>query len=672
MKAPLEWLKEYVDVDCSAEELAERLTKSGLSLEELIGEGDQAVLDVEVTSNRPDCLGVIGLAREAAAVLGRTLRLPQIELKESPAEAARLCSVRVDDPDLCPRYTARVIEGVKIGPSPAWLVGRLEAVGVRSVNNVVDVTNYVMFEIGQPLHAFDCAKLAEHRIIVRRARGGETIVAIDGSQHELSDRNLIIADARRPVAVAGVMGGLETEVSATTTTVLLESAEFDPLCVRRTARQLNLHSESSYRFERGVDPVATEWASRRAARLIVETAGGQIARGMVDVWAEPFKPAQLTLPMALIQRILGIEAPRAAVQQILTSLGFAVEPAKGGFAVEVPPHRRRDVTRPIDLVEEVGRIWGYDKVPMRETIRIAAQRRSRQEIVTDLVSDGLNQAGFNEAMTVSLVSPETAGLFTEVETDRMLTVADHQRRADNVLRCTLAPSLLESSRLNQNVGNRLCELYEIARVYPPPQDGGLPKERIHLAMVSMRELRVVSGALEHVADLLGRPGELRLKPVPLKWFLPDQSAEVWLGEVRLGIAGSISPAIRKQFDLRKPVCVAEIDFKLLLELPRTTPVYQPLAKYPAIERDLSIVVDEPITWDRIERTIHELHIEELQTIRFNELFRGKQVAPGKKSIFLTLEFRHPERSLTHEQVDQYQQAITEALQNRCKAVLRAS
>jgi phenylalanyl-tRNA synthetase beta chain len=671
MKVSLNWLRDYVEINCDPDELGLRLTKAGFNLEQIVSLSGDTVLDLEVTSNRPDCLAHIGIAREIATLLEKPLRLPEPQLPQGAAGVADLATVNVRSPELCPRYTARVVRSVKIAPSPDWLVRRLEALGLRSVNNVVDVTNYVLLETGQPLHAFDYDKLAGHHIAVRPAQSGETIVAIDGSEHRLGACNLVIADADRPVAVAGVMGGLKTEVSEQTTTLLLESAQFDPLSVRRTARQLNLHSESSYRFERGVDPVGVEWASRRAAQLICELAGGTVAPGLIDVWAHAYQPQQILLPAAQIKRVLGIDIPTETVEGILSRLGFKVLTKDGAFNVTTLSHRS-DVTRPIDLIEEIGRIRGYDHVPTRGTIEIAAQRKTKREVVIAKVSEAMNQCGFYEAMTVSLVEPEAAALFIDFDPSEVLTVTDHQRRANNVLRPSLLPSLLAAARHNQNVGNVLCELYELARVYLPQPGETLPAQQVHLAALSTRELRSVRGTIEEVLSVFRRERDLRFEPVAeSKWFLPDQSARIYLGDKPLGLAGTINPQIQKQFDLRTPLAVAEINFDLLLALPLEPATYQPLPRYPAIERDLSIIVGEHIRWETIEKTIRSLKINELEAVEFGELFRGKQISAGRKSIFLTMRFRHPERSLTHDQVDAYQQQIIAALTQSCQAELRS-
>lgn len=670
MKVSLNWLREYVDIDLPASALAEKLIHTGFNLESLRDLPGDTVLDLEITSNRPDCLGHIGIAREAGAVLGKPLKLPAADPAPGGKPIKSLAALDVAAPDLCPRYTARVITGVKIGPSPKWMVDRLEAIGLRSINNVVDITNYVMMECGQPLHAFDYDKLSGHKIIVRPARPEEPFIAIDHSVHKLDHETLVIADAERAVALAGVMGGLNTEVSETTKNVLLESAEFNPVSVRRTARKLNLHSDSSYRFERKIDPVNTEWASRRAADLIVKLAGGQVAEGLLDAWANPWTPVKIDFPLKKIRGLLGIDVDTPTVVRVLQSLGFAIERQESDRLVVVSPPWRAEVCRPADLVEEIGRIVGYDKVPTVDTIRIQAVSASKLQKMNRLVHRALNPCGFDETITVTLVEPKYAHLFTDVPADNVLRVADSRRQANDALRCSLIPSLLLVRRFNQDAGNAVSDLYELARTFRPGPAGRLPQEERHLALLSSGgDLRAVRGALELLLGMIGTE-KLHVAARPLPWFLPDQSAVILLGGKEVGLLGTISPAMQKVFDLKRPPAVAEINFEAIAALPLAPAAYAPLPKFPAIERDLSIIVDEGVSWETIETTIRRLNVPDLESIDFGELFRGKQIPAGKKSLFFTLRYRNSQRSLTHEEVDAGQRQVVEALERSCHAQLR--
>lgn len=423
MKISLNWVNDYVDAGMDAPHIAQILMDRGFPCESIEQVGDDWVIDVEVTSNRGDCLGHIGIARELACAAGRPLRLPQVEYPESQTEASQKVSVEIAEPDLCGRYTARIIDGVRVGPSPDWMVRRLDAVGMRSVSNVVDATNYAMLECGQPPHAFDYTKIAEGRIIVRLARPGETIVSIDGTQCSLSPEMLVITDPKGPVAVAGVMGGLATEVDDRSTTILLEDAHFDPVSIRTTSRRLALPSEASYRFGRIVDISQIDWASRRTAQLIVQISGGTVARGVVDAF--PRRPTVIQTAMRLerMRALLGIDVPATQVLSILESLGF--QPSRKGDAVACTvPSWRSDVYREVDLIEEVARCVGYDKVPTRDTIHIRATLGDRRQAVLAEVGRALNACGYYETINVDLVDKMLADLFSEGGEAEALSVRD--------------------------------------------------------------------------------------------------------------------------------------------------------------------------------------------------------------------------------------------------------
>jgi len=672
MKVSLNWLKDYVEIDIPAAALADKLIHTGFNLEEIRElPGGDAMLDLEVTSNRPDCLGHIGMAREVAAVLGKELKMPAFKAAETGEPVTKLAAVDVTAPDLCPRYIARVIKNVKVGPSPKWMVDRLEAIGLRSINNVVDITNYVMMEIGQPLHAFDADKLSGSKIVVRQARPQEPFIAIDHSAHKLDHEVLVIADAERAVALAGIMGGLNTEVSDETKTVLLESAEFAPVCIRQTARKLNMRSDSSYRFERKVDPVMAEWASRRAADLIVQLAGGELAQGMIDVWAAKYQPRTIELKWKKVSDVLGITVEPAVAVKVLKSLGFTVDQqSEQGISVTVPSHRA-EVSRPIDLIEEIGRIVGFGQIPIVDHVCIRAVPESKLQKMNKLVQRALNQCGFNEAITVTLVEPKYAAMFTDVPSDNALRIANVRRQANDALRCSLIPSLLLVRQFNQNAGNAISDVYELARTYKPSSQGKLPLEERHLGIVSSTgDIRAIRGALELMLQLVNSQKPLRLVAKPMSWFLPDQSAAIFLGDKEIGIIGTVNPQIQKTFDLKKPAAVAEINYEAIIELPLEPGAVSPLPKFPAIERDLSIIVDEQISWEQIEKTIRDLNIPDLVSIEFGDLFRGKQIAKGQKSLFFTLRYRNPQRSLTHEEVDACQEKVVQTLAQACKAQLR--
>jgi len=534
----------------------------------------------------------------------------------------------------------------------------------------VDVTNYVLMETGQPLHSFDYAKLAEGRIVVRCARPGEKLETIDHTQLELGADMLVIADANEPVALAGVMGGLASEVGQATTTVLLESAHFDPLSVRRTSRTLTLASESSFRFERNVDIVAVEWASRRTAALLTELAAAQVAPGLIDLWPSPFQPRQLSLRLARLNKLLGIEIAEQRVMQILQNLGFAPQLADG-IVTCMGPSWRRDVAREADLIEEVIRIHGYEHIPTAPSINITvkttdAVTRTRQKVTTALTG-----CGFYETMSPAFMEERHIGLFAE-DGFQPVRVRDLSRRSNNALRHCLLPGLMAARRRNQAVGNGRCDFYEFSPVHEPDNSGSLPKETIMLGLLTDGDFRELRGIIAAVLRSLDKRAVLTCEPAELLWAAPQSAARLRVGDDLLGSAGVANEQIIKTFDLEQPVCLAEICFDRLVQLEASQTPLQPLPRFPGITRDLSLVLDESLPWSRIEALIWRQNIDDLQEVNFVDIFRGPGVEPGKKSLTLSMLFRRAEETLTREQVDQYQQKILAALQDQLAAVLRGN
>jgi len=672
MKTTLKWLKELCDFDLSPEELARRLSMAGVLVEDIERTGDDVVLGVEITSNRPDLLGTIGIAREVAALTGTDLALPPVEFETGGERIGSLASVEVREPELCPRYTARLIRGVSVGPSPEWLRRRLVALGLRPVNNVVDVTNYVLYECGQPLHAFDFARLRGGKIVVRRAVEGETLAAIDGTKCRLTPERLVIADAERPVAVAGVMGGLETEVTEATTDILLESAEFERTSIRRTARALQLASDSSYRFERGVDPVQVEWASRRAARLIREVAGGTVCDGVLDIWKSPYEPKHVTLRFARLEHVLGTEVPPDTAVEILERLGFAVVGRdRGGVTVAVPPFRARDVYREIDLIEEVIRIHGYDRIPERTTMRVAAGRVNKAERIEALARETLVGLGYHEVITNSFCTEAATKLISPWSDLPAVIVHNTVRRDENRLRLSILPELLRVKRTNLAHGVAVSPLFEIGRVFlrrprradgEPSRDDARPVEKPVLALLDDGDLHSIKGALETLFAALRIEDDRRYVPIEHGFYARGRGAEIRLGDRLLGVMGETGKGAMEAYDLSRPPCVAELDFETLAAAARPETTYSPLAAYPASERDLAVVVDEAVTWAEIEQTIRRLDLPNLEGITFFDIFRGRPVPPGRKSIAFTLTFRAPDRTLTRDEVESARQRCIEALE----------
>ena len=670
MNISLKWLKEYVPTDLPVREVAEALTRVGLNVDNITDlAGGDACLLVEVTSNRPDCLGHLGVARELAAALGVKVKFPQVAYEELPDAAESLTKVAIEDLDLCPLYTARIIRGVKAAPSPAWMAARLEAVGVRPVNNIVDVTNYVMMECGQPLHAFDFARLAEGRIVVRRAKPGERFVAIDHSEHTLSADRLVIADARRAVAMAGVMGGVDTEISAATADVLLEAAVFDPLNIRVTARTLGLMSESSYRFERRVDPAGTDWASRRACQLIAQIAGGKVARGVAAVGRPMPAAREVTLRVARIETLLGLAIPAQAAADILRRLECEVlEATADRIRVRIPSWRP-DLEREADLIEEVARHHGYEKIPVSKEVRLAYAPRTKAEQVREVVSQVLTGCGYYEAVTFTFTSRDRAVRMRprEISAEPLMC-----RNTPLALRESLLAGVLESLRVNQSAGEPQARLFEIAKRFVPVEGQELPQETACLAMASHDDFESVRGVVEAVFDALQLAGRMKFAATDRYADLdPGAAAEIRLDGDPLGMIGRATPDAAKAFDLDEPPLVAEIDFGMLIEAANLRPQFRPLPQFPAILRDLAIVVDEAVAWESIEKAVAAAGAKELESVQPLSVYRGKQVPAGKKSVALRLTLRSPAGTLTHETADQVQAAVLTALKGSFAAELRA-
>jgi len=671
MKISLNWLSDYVEFDADADKIAHILMDRGFPCEGIEVLADDTVLDVEVTSNRGDCLGHIGVARELAAALDKPLQLPVIDFPQADKQVSERVSVEIQAPDLCGRYTARAIQDVTIGPAPDWMVRRLEAVGLRSVNNVVDATNYALMETGQPSHAFDLAKIDRGAIIVRRAHKGEQIVSIDGTQCELSEDMLVIADPQRPVAIAGVMGGVDTEVGAGTTTVLLEDAHFAPVTVRSTSRALTLPSEAAFRFERTVDIDNIEWASRRTAHLIVQAAGGQVLSCVVDCFPKTVEPKSVELRLARLNALLGIEVPVEVTFNALQSLG--VEPRRvGGRMVCSVPSWRSDIYREVDLIEEVVRSYGYDKIATESSIEIEVAPLDKRQKLTSALTAALNGHGFHEAINVAFVEDRTAALFASEDTSSHLAVSAASRKTANKLRRTLLGSLLGVLRTNVYANNLPCRVYELANTFiPRPDRNSLPEERTKLSMVADGDLRILRGAVEAVIRAVVRDAQIQFEPAQISWA--RAGARILANGGEIGRAGVFAHEVVSGAEIKnlEPVG-AEIDFEQLAALQVETTAVKPVPRFPAIERDLSVVVGEGIRWADIVKVVNQRAPGELEGIDFVEIYRGKGIDAGKKSVTLSLRFRDQDGTLKHETVDGFQAVIVAELGQSLMAELRTA
>jgi len=665
------WLKEYVQLDMPVGEVERRLMLAGLNHEATKSVGDDLAIDLEITSNRPDCLGHLGVAREAAVLFERELKLPSIEIAETGPPVASLASVRIEAPELCPRYTARVIQGVKVASSPAWLARRLTTLGIATINNIVDATNYVLMECGQPLHAFDLARLEERSIVVRHAKGEEELQAIDHRSYKLEPGMCVIADAKRPVAVGGIMGGAESEVTATTRDVLIESAAFDPMAIRAAARKLNLHSDSSFRFERGLDPAGVDWASRRACHLILKLAGGTLATGVLDVGGTPPTRPSIVLRLSQIKRILGIEIPQPRVREILTALGNQELRADATSVEVLPASWRSDLSREIDLIEEVARIHGYDEIPEDVSVPMAASARRDEDRVIDKVRGVLTAAGFDEALTLSVVEEELSSAFSPwTDVAPLVTNMPILRRADR-LRRSIVPSLLAARRTNETLSNPTIELFETAHVYLPQADG-MPDEQQMLALTSGQDFLSVKGVIESIVARLDRAATVEVEPHTLPLCDPGRSVKLLFGGELLGYLGEVSTAGLRRFDLRGPSTIAELRLWALERIARLTPQYQEQPAFPTVTRDLNLVLEERVSWREIADAVRAAGGKLLVDLAYEDTYRDtERLGAGKKSILLSIKLRDPAATLTSAKADAVCQQIVSRCQQELGAQLRA-
>jgi phenylalanyl-tRNA synthetase beta chain len=682
MKISYNWLGELVQLTLNPKELAEKMTMTGFAVESIDRLGDDHILDFDLTSNRPDALSHRGIAREAALVCGTSLNQAEVALNESGDKVEQLASVEILDPALCPRYTARVIRGVKIGPSPKWLIDRLESIGQRSVNNIADITNFVMFEMGQPTHAFDLNLLHGRRIIVRRARAGEQLTTLDGFARELSPEMLMIADEDRVVAVGGVMGGEETEINNETTDVLLESAYFNPASVRATARALGLDTEASYRFARGADPNAQARAADRVAQMIAEIAGGEIAAGIIDVHPVDITRDLVALRESRIERLTGLRVGIQEAVRILRALEFAVEVQdERKELVAVAPSFRVDISREEDLVEEIARHTGYDLVDTTlpawsgtgNYLAGDSQRRRVRRVLMDM--------GFNEAITFSFVNGERDRLF-RAEGQNGVTLANPIDVDESEMRTSLLTGLMESLQRNFNHGNRDVKLFEMGRVFTVESAGARPLERELLGVVMsggvasddwrggrQADFYDLKGAIEAVFSSLNVSG-FTIERAGVEYLHPGQSAVLSREGEQVARLGRLHPRVASLYKFRQPVYVAEIEFEKLLKLPTDSVRYSALPRLPAASRDVSALVPVAVLWDEIEKAIKDLGINEIASVRVFDMYKGKEMAEDLRSLAFRVTYRAEGRTLTDEEVGSMHDRVKDLIEQRFGAQLR--
>ncbi|HNQ77727.1 MAG TPA: phenylalanine--tRNA ligase subunit beta [Acidobacteriota bacterium] len=679
MRFPLSWIRQFVPIPEDIEKLSRGFTFSGTEVDEAIEEDGDTIFDFGFTVNRPDLMNVFGLAREASSIFG----LPRPAYGASPVHSGepigKSLSIEIADPALCPRYRALLIRGAKVGESTPAMKKRLLACGLRPINAVVDATNYVLLEYGHPLHAFDMKFIKGNRIVVRRALPGEKLLMLDGVERKLGEEMLVIADGSRPLVVAGVMGGEEAGVTFLTRDILLEGAVFDPSSIRRTSKALNVHTDASHRYERGVDFDGPVLALEKAAEMITELCGGKLAEGCIDVVPSPPRREKIVLRTARLKKILGIDVPEKDAVSILESLGFTLEKQGEGLYQVQSPSFRVDVSREIDLIEEVTRIHGLDKLPSNLPVNIDAESgRNPAVAIEDEVKARLASKGLSEAIHLSMTDPETNSLFSDGP--GTVKISNPLSEASSVLRRSLLPNLLTTVKRNLSYGRRGLSLFEAGRVYTARGPGAVTEEP-RLALIfsedessrsfnqpPSRDLFALKGVLEFLFGSFGIDAEFVKSTPPMKVFSEDHFLEIIVGGKKAGFLAYLDPASLHAMDIRNRVSAAELDTGSFhgAKLPQ----FKPFSRFPASKRDISLVVPSSTSWESVRKTAEGQGIETLSRVELIEIYEDMKIGEGMKSVTLSLFFKANDRTLSDKEVETNMAVVISALRDRLGALIR--
>lgn len=655
----------------------------GMSLADELGY-DGIIFELGIAPNRPDCLSVLGVAREVSAILGQKLKKPEFVLEETGESLSDRVKVEVNDTEACPRYCCRLVEGVRVEPSPKWLRERLEASGVRSVNNVVDVTNFVMLEQGQPLHAFDFDKIRDGKISVRKAAEGETIETLDGARRELLSEDLLICDGGGPVALAGIMGGAETEIEAETTRVLLEAAHFSPMGVRKTSKRIGIKSESSNRFEKGVDVNNVSLSLDRAAELMSRLAGGTVAKGSIDSYPDPVKPKEVFLSVEKVCGLVGISTDSGEIAELLESLQFEVLRSSADGLLLAVPTFRVDIQREIDVVEEVARLLGYDNIPSVLTeIPMVAREHNVVTVMEKRLRDIFVSYGFLEAINYSFESPELLRMFGFEESMRVLNPIS---RDLSEMRTSLVPSLVKNVKLNLSRQNQDVRLFESGKVFYPKRKDQLPNEEKKFAAVATgkRAPEVwdrekfdffdIKSVLERSLEVLSVDLKVEFETVSSgNGFLrPGKSSTVTLRGDAMGFVGELHPYLLEKMEMEESVYVLELDLSLLSAAYKSFDrKFSPLPKFPSLRRDIALVVNDGVPVREILSVVRQKNSSIIENAWVFDVYKADSFGVGKKSVALSLLLRDRERTLTDEDAGEVQRDVLERLRKTLGAELRS-
>jgi phenylalanyl-tRNA synthetase beta chain len=659
MKISAQWLHDFVDLQVTPKQLAEDLTLAGIAVESVSGEGDDAVFETDITTNRPDAMNHYGVARECSALYNLPLKSIEPEIPSETATAADF-KIEIEDKDGCARYTARIISGVKIKPSPESIAKRLLSVDQRPINNVADASNYTLWEMGHPTHAFDLDLLQGGKIIVRHARPGETLKTLDAVDRKLSTEDLIIADAKKPVALAGVMGGFDAMITAKTKNILIESAWFDPVAVRKSSKRHGLHTDASHRFERGADYGATSLACARVAQRILESAGGQLYGSEIDVIARRIDQAPVSLRMSEVHRILGDGVQTGEVARILRALGFDLIPEPGeeaDFTVQIPSWRL-DVGREIDLIEEIARLHGYDKFPntlpsFSGDVKEAPSAEKDRKLRTTLLA-----LGYNEAISQTFISQKDAAEFSR---GTVIELANPLSEEASVMRNSMVPGMLNMLAYNLNRGSENIRLFEAGHAFAALAEK--PVETKHICMGATGSA-VIASVHENARafsffDLKGdietflrafQHGALTYDGKASEYYRKGYSASALMDGETVARFGQVSPEIAAARKFRQDVFIGEVYLDKLYAHELRQPRYKALPRYPAVERDFSFIFDDSIVFDKIQGAVQSLKLTELRSFVPVEIFRGGSISPGKYSLLLRARFQSTDRTLREDEV----------------------
>ena len=638
----------------------------------------QAVVDFEITPNRPDCLSMTGMAREAAATFGSDLKYPDTECKEETDKQAKdFIQVEIKEPELCRRYAARIVTDVKIGQSPWWLQKRLMYAGMRPINNIVDITNFVMLEYGQPIHAFDIRQIHDNKIVVECAQEGDTFTTLDNTERTLTKDMLLIKDGQRGVAIAGVMGGLNSEIEEDTTTILVESANFNGDSIRATSKKLGLRTEASSRFEKGIDPNLCQDAADRVCRLIEILGCGKVASGTVDVYPNEFAPKAIDVRVERINKVLGIDLPASEMIRIFESLEMKVE-GEGPVLKVTPPTVRQDMLTEVDFVEEVARMYGYDKLPVTLPKGNSESGKSRERSLVDLARDTLCALGLNEVQTYSFVSPKGVD---DVRIDEdsweraFVKILNPLGEENSVMRTILTPNMLEVLGRNYSRNIEAVKAFEIGSTFTTSfiSDGDLPEEDTGLCIGLYgqgADFFTLKGIVTELLKVLGVSEPVFTAESEYGVYHPGRCARISVGDEELGIMGEVYPDVADKFGIGTRRYCCELLFDAVIRHANIEKAYTPLPKYPATSRDIALLVDEAVQVGEIEAIIKEQGGSILEKVQLFDVYRGKQVAEGKKSAAFALTYRDKDKTLTDEEVAKVHENVLEALKEKINAVLR--